>query len=109
MRIVVPPTMRPAMLEIIHETHLGTVKCKQRAREALHWPGMSAQIKEKVKDCSICHDYAPAQCKEPLMPSSVPDLPWSNTASDIFTFEGEDFLILVEITRNTSKSPDWVI
>ena len=42
MRIVVPPTMRPAMLEIIHETHLGTVKCKQRAREALHWPGMSA-------------------------------------------------------------------
>ena len=42
MRIVVPPTMRPAMLKIIHETHLGTVKCKQRAREALHWPGTSA-------------------------------------------------------------------
>ena len=32
MRIVIPPTMRPAMFEIIHETHLGTVKCKQRAR-----------------------------------------------------------------------------
>ena len=61
---IVPPTMRPAMLEIIHETHLGTVRCKQKAREALHWPGMSAQIKEKVKDCSICHDHAPAQCKE---------------------------------------------
>ena len=42
MRIVVPPTMRPAMLEIIHETHLGIVKCKQRTREALHWPGTSA-------------------------------------------------------------------
>ena len=26
MRIVVPPTLRPAMLAIIHETHLGTVK-----------------------------------------------------------------------------------
>ena len=42
MKIVVPPSMRPAMLALIHETHLGIVKCKQRAREALYWPGMSA-------------------------------------------------------------------
>ena len=96
MRIVVPPTMRPAMLEIIHETHLGTVKCKQRAREALHWSGMSAQIEEKVEDCSICYDHAPAQCKEPLIPSAVPDVPWSNAASDIFTFEGENYLLLID-------------
>ena len=96
MRIVVPPTMRPAMLEIIHETHLGTLKCKQRAREALHWPFMSAQIEEKVKDCSICHDHAPAQCKELLIPSAIPDVPWSNAASDIFTFEGENYLLLVD-------------
>ena len=95
-RIVVPPTMRPAMLEITHETHLGTVKCIQRDREALHWPGMSAQIEEKVKDCSICHDHAPAQCKEPLIQSAVPDVPWSNAASDIFTFEGENYLLLVD-------------
>ena len=60
MRILVPPSMRPAMLELIHGTHLGIVKCKQRAREALYWPGMSAQIEEKVKDCSLCHNYAPA-------------------------------------------------
>ena len=44
MRIVIPPSMRPAMLPVIHGTHLGIVKCKQRAREALYWPGMSAQI-----------------------------------------------------------------
>ena len=57
---------------------------------------MSAQIEEKVKDCSICHDHAPAQCKEPLIPSAVPDVPWSNAASDIFTFEGENYLLLVD-------------
>ena len=44
MRIVIPSSMRPAMLAVIHGTHLGIVKCKQRAREALYWPGMSAQI-----------------------------------------------------------------
>ncbi|XP_068712831.1 uncharacterized protein [Montipora foliosa] len=50
-RIVIPQTMKPAMIAVIHGTHLGIVKCKQRAREALNWPGMSAQIEEKVKDC----------------------------------------------------------
>ena len=75
MRIVIPPSMRPAMLAIIHGTHLEIVKCKQRAREALYWPGMSAQIEEKVKDCTTCHDYAPAQQKEPLIPSPISDLP----------------------------------
>ena len=84
------------MLEIIRGTHLGTVKCKQWAREALHWPDMSAQIEEKVKDCSICHDHAPAQCKEPLIPSAVTDVPLSNAASDIFTFKGENYLPLVD-------------
>ena len=33
-RIIVPPSMRPAMLELIHGTNAGIVKCKQRAREA---------------------------------------------------------------------------
>ena len=96
MRIVIPPSMRPAMLAVIHGTHLGIVKCQQRAREALYWHGMSAQIEEKVKDCTICHDYAPAQQKEPLIPSPISDLPWAMAASDIFTFESEQFLVLVD-------------
>ena len=33
MKIVVPPSMRPAMLALIHRTHLGIVKFKRRARE----------------------------------------------------------------------------
>jgi len=59
------------MLEIKHGTHPGIVKCKQRVREALYWPDMSAQIEDKVKDCTTCHDYAPAEQKEPLIPSPV--------------------------------------
>ena len=57
---------------------------------------MSAQIEEKVKDCTMCHDYAPAQQKEPLIPSPISDLPWAMAASDIFTFESEQFLVLVD-------------
>ena len=97
MRIVVTPSMRPAMMELIHGTHAGTVKYKQRAREALYWPGVSAQIEEiDVKDCTMCHDYACAQQKEPLIPSPLPDLPWEVAASDILTCEGEQYLVLVD-------------
>ena len=85
MRTEVPPSMRPAILELIHGTHAGIVKWKQTAREALYWPGMSAQIEKKVKDCTMCHDYAPVQQKEQLIPSPVPDLPWEVAASDILT------------------------
>ncbi|KAK0143702.1 hypothetical protein N1851_008363 [Merluccius polli] len=38
LRIVVPPTMQRRMLELIHQSHLGIVKSKQRAREVLYWP-----------------------------------------------------------------------
>ena len=57
---------------------------------------MSAQIEEKVKEGTICHDYATAQQKEPSMPSPIPDLPWAMAESDIFTFESEQFLVLVD-------------
>ena len=57
---------------------------------------MSAQIEEKVKDCTICLDYAPAKQKEQLIPSPISDLPWAMAASDIFTFESEQFLVLVD-------------
>ena len=96
MKIMVPPSMRPAMLAFIHGTHLGIVKYKQRAREALNWPGMSPQIEGKVKDCNMCHSYAPAQQKQPLIPSLVSNLPWAMAASDIFAFEGDHYLVLVD-------------
>ena len=34
-KIIVPKTLQSEMLEKIHETHLGIVKCKNRARQVL--------------------------------------------------------------------------
>ena len=85
--------MQQEMIELVHETHQRIVKSKQRAREALYWPGMSSQVEAKVKDCSICHDYAAAQQREPMMPSKTPDYPWAEAAShDIFTFKSKNYV-----------------
>ena len=96
MRVVVPPSMRAAMLELIHETHMGIVKSKQRARDTLYWPGMSAQIEEKIANCTLCLTYATTQPQEPLMPTKVPELPWVRVASNLFHFEGENYVLSVD-------------
>lgn len=51
---MVPATMRHRMLELIHQSHLGMVKSKQKAREVLYWPGMSAEVEDMVRKCSKC-------------------------------------------------------
>ena len=52
--LVVPTVMRPEMLRQIHKSHLGIVKCRQRAREVLFWAGMSVDIEQMVTNCSVC-------------------------------------------------------
>lgn len=51
MRIVIQTTLRSHTLNLIHKSYLGIVKCKQRAREVIYWPGMNSQIEQLVKDC----------------------------------------------------------
>ena len=41
-QLVIPPSHRSDVLKLIHQTHLGIVKCKQRAREVVYWPNMNA-------------------------------------------------------------------
>jgi len=48
-RVLVPPTLRTEMLSLIHESHLGVLKCKARAKEALFWPNMLSELLASVK------------------------------------------------------------
>ncbi|XP_048751585.2 uncharacterized protein K02A2.6-like [Ostrea edulis] len=96
MRIVFPPSLRPHMLELIHQSHLGIVKCKQRAREVAYWPGMNSQIEETVCNCSKCATFQNKQTPEPLKPSPVPDPPYQVVGCDLFDFQSKKYLILVD-------------
>ncbi|XP_077394993.1 visual pigment-like receptor peropsin isoform X1 [Festucalex cinctus] len=96
LRIVVPATMRTHMLGLIHQSHLGVVKSKQRAREVLYWPGMSAEIEDMIRNCSKCAEIQNKLPREPLKPTETPDLPFEEVASDIFEFEGKQYIILVD-------------
>ena len=96
MKFVVPPSMRPNLLTQIHSSHMGIVKCKKRANEAMFWPSMNNQIEDIVSDCQLCNEYQVKQHSEPMLPTKTPDLPWSEIASDIFEWEGKNYLLTVD-------------
>ena len=44
--MVVLAAMRKEMMAVAHATHIGIEGCLRRARETMHWPRMSAELKE---------------------------------------------------------------
>jgi len=95
-RILVPTALRPEMIDIVHSSHLGAEKTKERAREILFWPGMAKDIDNKVASCPICATTRPSNPKEPLLSHEVPSRPWQKLATDIFTWEKRRFLVTVD-------------
>lgn len=95
-KIIVPTKLRSDMLHRIHESHLGVVKCKQRAREVLYWPGMTTQIEEVVAVCSVCATYNRANMREPMMETECPDRPWVKVGVDLFEFGGSHYIVCVD-------------
>ena len=43
-RVVVPSAMRLQVLDKIHEGHQGIVKCRERAKTSVWWPGLSHEV-----------------------------------------------------------------
>ena len=48
-KLVIPLSMRPYILELLHKAHLGIEKTQARARNVMYWPGMSANIETLVR------------------------------------------------------------
>lgn len=71
------------MLKLIHYNHLGISKCKNRAREALFWPGMSNDVENVDAACITCVQYAKAYTEQPMIIRNTPDTSWTVLGSDV--------------------------
>ncbi|MCG7876694.1 MAG: RNase H-like domain-containing protein [Candidatus Thiodiazotropha endolucinida] len=95
-RLVIPLAMRPKMLELLHQGHFGCEKTLNRARDVMFWPKISADISGLVLNCTVCLERRSSNPKEPLKPHDIPDYPWQFVATDLFAWDGQDFLITVD-------------
>ena len=95
-RLIVPSTLRPYILQLIHEGHLGMEKCKTTARRILYWPNMTHDIENLVAKCLVCNSFHRQQAAEPLLPHHIPDRPWQKVGADIFSFKQKDYILVVD-------------
>lgn len=95
-RVVVPKTMRRFVLDTVHKSHQGIVKCKQLARDLVYWPGMNAQLEEVVANCCACQENRRMQQKETMQSNEIPKQPWQQVGEDLFEFKGQKYLMCVD-------------
>jgi len=115
-RIVIPRSMQKEMLKRVHDGHLGMTKCRERARSSVWWQGIGRDIDGTVKSCTHCQVHSPAQQREPLMCSPLPENPWEKIGADLFMHKGQSYLAVVdyysrylEIIHLTSTTSNAVI
>ena len=106
--IVIPSELRSEMLNKIHEGHLGITKCRARARQSVWW------LEQKVKNYYECCKYQSKRA-DPMLPSTLPELPWQKVGTDLFEWKHSNYLLIVyysryiEISKLSQLTADTVV
>ncbi|CAC5394818.1 unnamed protein product [Mytilus coruscus] len=95
-KIIIPASMRKNMLNKLHEGHLGIEKTRKLARDSIFWPGINAKITDFIAKCSVCLESRRSNTKEPMTESETPELPWMTVVTDIFYWNKNNYLIIVD-------------
>ena len=93
-RLIVPSALRSKVLQVLHRSHMGVTKTQDRARSTFFWVGISKEIENVIGNCEVCQKYAKRQPKE--CQGHVQDISeaWESTATDLFEFKGNTYLII---------------
>ena len=95
-RLVVPEKLRNKVLQTIHEGHFGIEKMQLRAREAVFWPGITADVLQIAQSCKVCRTFSRSQQRETLMPHEVPQGPWEKLGVDFFEFQSTKYILVAD-------------
>ena len=96
-QVVVPKSLHSDYLKRLHSSHMGSESTLRRARDAVHWPNMSEDIKRITSECQQCEEDAVAQSKEPqLLAHTIPKHTWSKVGIDLCRCKGKDLVVIVD-------------
>ncbi|XP_053395760.1 uncharacterized protein LOC128555943 [Mercenaria mercenaria] len=96
-KIVIPKSLRADLLSKLHSSsHMGIEKTISRASDIVFWPRITQEIKDLVLKCPVCLQHRDSNQKEPLVYTQVPEYPWQVVGTDLFEFNGKDFLIVAD-------------
>lgn len=93
-RVVVPPSLRQAVLQALHSAHQGVSTMGNRARSIIFWPGMTNDIETVRQRCTDCIKNAPSQATLPSAPASTPSTPFEMVYADYFDCAAQHYLVV---------------
>jgi hypothetical protein len=95
-RIVIPTTHRKSVLNSLHSAHQGVASMLSRAQQAVYWPGIDADIRNRRYTCQACTEMAPSNAKEPLCLAPPPLYPYQKVCLDYFQVGHNTYLTCVD-------------
>ncbi|XP_055584821.1 uncharacterized protein K02A2.6-like [Uranotaenia lowii] len=81
-RIVIPATLREAVLRQLHVGHPGMQRMKSIARSYVYWSNIDCDIEDFVRKCSSCAIAAKAPVKSTLPSWPIPTESWTRLHLD---------------------------
>ena len=112
---MIPVSLQREVLDQLHAGHQGIKKCRERAKQAVWWPGLSKQLEMLLNNCPACYKLR-SQRAQPLISTPLPNLPWQKVATDLFEWQKNTYLLIIdyfsrwiEIAKLTSLSSNSVI
>lgn len=110
-RVVVPISLRRAVMTMLHSAHQGVTMMMSRANAIVYWPGMAQDLKNVRDSCLQCCRNAPSQPATPAVSPIIPSTPFECIVADFFESHGHQYLVVadrlsgwVEIFSSPSKS-----
>ena len=94
-RIVVPQECRARLLSLMHVSHPGLEKAKEKARQLYYWPRIADDLKATIGGCVECIKHLPSQQKEPLIQRTAMR-PMEAIGLDLYALGGKNFLLIVD-------------
>ncbi|KAL5508850.1 hypothetical protein EMCRGX_G004106 [Ephydatia muelleri] len=77
--VVVPPSLQPQVLELLHLGHFGIQRMKQLARTAVYWPRIDTDITNQCHRCQTCAEHQTKPAKPANQPWMLPEKPWTES------------------------------
>ena len=92
--LIIPPSKRERVLHQLHQFHQGIMKSQLLTCGSFFWPSINKAIEEVVCQCETCTWFQSQNAAVPLTPTPTPSCPWQTCATNIFTLEEVDYLLV---------------
>ena len=99
-RIVIPTSLRPHVLFVLHSAHQGITSMVSRAESTVFWPGITQHIRTRRECCPQCNRMAPSQPNAPPTVMQQPCYPFQLLCADYFHYQGVNYLVIVDRYSN---------